>query len=348
MNPGKIEVSEIEGRFAPEAREAALCHAGGRAADAEALLVRSIGEPHAAQDSRLLWLMLLELYRLQGRATDFDQFAARYGATFGKPAPAWSGGEAAPDNLPAELRPGGPAYSALSGELAAGSSHELDGIRRAAAHHAVLHVDASRIERLTIEGCELLSRELEYALANGNGIFLTGAAHLERLLRRCVDATPGAAPAWRLLLNLYQLEGRQKAFETTAMEYALAAEVDPPRWEPILMPVVPRETAGERRGEPRYDAPDAIFLRGEISGPKDPQLAALRQFAQGRKYVNIDLQKLYRIDAVGAASLGNIVLALNNLGKVVRVLRPNLLVDTLLCMLGIDGHAQFVSHQRPQ
>jgi len=113
------------------------------------------------------------------------------------------------------------------------------------------------------------------------------------------------------------------------------------------MPVVPHETAGERRGEPRYDAPDAIFLRGEISGPKDPQLAALRQFAQGRKYVNINLQKLYRIDAVGAASLGNIVLALNNLGKVVRVLRPNLLVDTLLRMLGIDGHAEF-SHQRPQ
>ena len=40
-------------------------------------------------------------------------------------------------------------------------------------------------------------------------------------------------------------------------------------------------------------------------------------------------------------------LALNNLGKVVRVLRPNLLVDTLLRMLGIDGHAEF-SHQRPQ
>jgi ABC-type transporter Mla MlaB component len=246
------------------------------------------------------------------------------------------------ESLPAELRRGGPAYCEISGELATESAAQVERIRQAAAHHSVLHLDASRIERISAQGCNLLSRELEFALANGNGVFVTGAEHLERLLRALVDVTPGAAPAWQLLLILYQLEGRQKAFETTAVEYGLAAEVDPPRWERILMPVVPHETTGERRDEPRYDTPEAIFFRAEIAGARDAQLAAVRQFAQSRNYVNINLEKLYRIDAVGAASLGNIVLAMNNLGKVVRILRPNLLVDVLLRMLGIDGHAEFV------
>lgn len=347
MNPGKFEVSEIEGRFVPEAREAALLHASGRATEAESILTEAVAQPRTGQDSRLLWLLLFELYRLQGRAADFDTLSARYSATFGKPAPPWSIASAL-EGLPSVLRPGGPAYCALSGELCDRSAGQVEHIRRSAAHQSVLHVDLSRVERVSADGCELLSRELEYAVANGNGLLITGAEHVERLLRALVDATPKAAAGWRLLLDLYQIEGRQKAFETTALEFGLAVEVDPPRWAPILMPVVPQEKAGERRDEPRYEAPEAIYLRAEVTGAKDRQLSALREYARDRKYVNIQLEKLYRIDPVAAASLGNLVLALNNLGKVIRILRPNLLVETLLRMLGLDRHAQFATVARGQ
>jgi anti-anti-sigma regulatory factor len=142
------------------------------------------------------------------------------------------------------------------------------------------------------------------------------------------------------MLDLFQLEGRQRQFESAALEYALFVETDPPKWEPILMPVLPKSAPAERRDEPRYrSGAEVIFLQGEMTGPNDPQLEALRQFAKDRKYVNINLTHLTRIDMVCAASLGNTVLALKNLGKVVRIIKPNLLIGTLLRMLKIDEHA---------
>ena len=56
----------------------------------------------------------------------------------------------------------------------------------------------------------------------------------------------------------------------------------------------------------------------------------------------MDLAQLTRMDMMSATSLGNTVLALTNLGKVVRIIKPNLLVGTLLRMLRIDEHASIV------
>ncbi|HZP92189.1 MAG TPA: hypothetical protein VFB20_04815 [Burkholderiales bacterium] len=343
MNSSNMEVSEIHGRLSPAAEEAAVKYANGDSGEAEAILSRAVSEPTTGQDARLSWLMLFELYRLQGRWNEFDRLGKRYRATFGKPAPDWIIDEDLPENLPAPLRRGGAGYCPVSGELS-GSAEELSAIRRAAAEQSVIHIDFARLERVAPAGCEALSTEFQFLITNGNGVYFSGAEGLEKLVRRAVDATPKTAAYWRLLLDLYQLQGRRKQFENAAVEYALFCEIDPPAWEPVLMPVLPQTTGVERRDEPRYSqGAEVIFLQGEMTGPNDPELAAIRRFAHERQYVNINMSKLARIDFVCAANFGNTVLAFADLGKTVRVIRPNLLVATLLRLLKVDEHCVFVS-----
>ncbi len=343
MNPGNIEVSEFRGHISPEAQEAAVRYANGSPTEAGEILSRAIAEPRAGQDSRLLWLMLFELYRLQSRWADFDELSKRYTATYGRPAPEWIIHETLPDNLPEDLRRGGAGYCEITGELGSSAAAQIEAIGRVAANRSVVHVDLTKVQSVTAEGCERLAQTLQFLITNGNGVFFSGGDHFDKLLRTAVDAAPKVVPYWRLMLDLYQLEGRQRQFESAALEYALFVETDPPKWEPILMPVMPQSKPSERRDEPRYgSSPEVIFFQGEMSGPNDPQLAILRQFAQGRKYVNINFARLRRIDLVCAANLGNSVLALANQAKVVRILKPNLLIGTLLRMLKLDEHASII------
>jgi ABC-type transporter Mla MlaB component len=344
MSSSSIEVSEIQGHLSPEAQEAAVRYANGRYSEAVAMLSDAIAEPRPGQDVQLVWLMLFELHRLLGQWAAFDELTRRYVATFDKPAPAWTDDDALAETLPADLQRGGGAYLEFSGPLDHSAESTLQKIGAAAADHSVLHLDLTKITGLTPEGCELLSHELQFLITNGNGVHFSGAEALERLLRQAIDAQPKLAPAWRLLLDLYQLQGRQKAFESAALEYALYVEVEPPAWEPVLMPVLPTTETAEKREEPRYSTgPEVIHLQGEMLGAQDPQLASIKQFARDREYVNINVSRLSRIDFVCAANLGNTVAALCDLGKTVRIIRPNLLVGTLLRMLKVDARAQIVA-----
>ena len=53
----------------------------------------------------------------------------------------------------------------------------------------------------------------------------------------------------------------------------------------------------EKRDQPRYEVgPELITLTGVMWGAADPQLAELRDFAELRQYVNINLSQLRRMD----------------------------------------------------
>ncbi|MGH8679130.1 MAG: STAS domain-containing protein [Burkholderiales bacterium] len=343
-DPGRIEVSELQGHLSSQAQEAVVCYANGNTAGAIELLSGAIAEPVAGQGIRVLWQMLFELHRVQSNWLEFEALAKRYCATFDKAAPEWLIDESYSSKLPAELRPGGPAYVAVGDALDLQSQKTWVRIRDVATQHSVIHVDLNQLASASPEGCESLSRELNLLISNGNGVYFSGSENLEKLLRREVERTPKIAAYWQLLLDLYRLEGRQRQFESVALEYGLFVEIDPPAWEPALMPVLAQSSPDERRDEPRYaNRPEMIFLQGEMTGAVDPQLDAIRRLAHDTKYVNINMSRLSRIDFVCAANLGNTIQALSNLGKTVRLIKPNLLVATLLRMLKIDQHAIFIS-----
>lgn len=341
MTPANMEVSEIHTQLSAAAEEAAVLYANGDAEAAIGILFDAIKASGTLRESQHLWSMLFDLYRLQGRWPDYAILAKRHVATFSQPAPDWLPRELLPEGLAPELRVGGPAHCEISGLLGAGAAAQIAEIRKASETNPVLHIDLTKVSEVDAAGCEMLSAELRRLAAGGQSVMFSGADRIENMLRRAVDEAPMERTYWQLLLDIYRLQGDQRRFETTAMEFALFGETDPPAWEPVLMPVLPHDTMDERRDEPRYQ-PEVIRFEGEMTGIRDPQLAALARFAADRKYVNINTAKLSRMDFVCAGNLANTVAAFRNEGRTVRILYPNHLVATLLRMLKVDENATLV------
>lgn len=339
MSSANIEVSEIQPQLSRAEREAAVQYANGQAGTAIEILVEALNAEKVAPPPA--WLMLFDLFRVQGRWTDFEGLSKRYTAIFGRAAPDWLSDDMLPEGLSAELRAGGAAHVEIGGTLGAASAPDLARIRGAAATHPVVHIDLTKIPQVQEEGCTLLSRELQFLAGNGNGVLFSGAERIEKMLRQAVDTMPKVAAFWQLLLDLQRLQGNQKRFESVALEYALYVETDPPAWEPVLMPALPCETVEEKRDEPRYQ-PELIKLAGEMTGLKDPQLQALQRFSSHRQYVNINMARLRRIDFGCAGNLANVIAALKGNGKTVRILHANSLVTTLLRLLKVDENAALV------
>jgi len=336
MNSANIEVSEIQPQLSRAEQEAAVQYANGHAGVAIEILVNAIkaekvGSPPA-------WMMLFDLFRVQGRWPDFEGLSKRYTAIFGRAAPDWLSDEMLPEGLSTELRSGGAAYVEIGGPLGTASAPDFARIRGVATMHPVVHIDLTKVAQLQEEGCMLLSQELQFLARGGNGVLFSGAERIEKMLRQAVDTMPKVPAFWQLLLDLQRLQGNQKKFESIALEYALYVETDPPAWKPVLMPVLPCETVEEKREEPRYQ-PELINFTGEMTGLKDPQLQALKRFAADRQYVNINMAMLRRIDFVCAGNLANIIAALKASGKIVRILHANSLVTTLLRLLKVDENA---------
>jgi ABC-type transporter Mla MlaB component len=314
----------------PLPQEAALLYAHGRAQDAAAALEHAIAPNAEHHHDCEAWDMLFDLHRAEADWRAFEQLAARFEASFGLAAPAWLADEETA-HLPPEMQHGGSAYFDLIGVLDGEAAAGLEGMRRRAAHHSALHLDLSKVADIEAEGCLRLSQTLRSLCANGSGVLVTGGDRLTALLRDAARGN-GAEPGyWHLLLDFYQLRGLQADFESTALEYALAAGATPPAWQAAIRPVIAPRSVDERRDEPRYQpGPDGIELRGIMAGVTDPQLREVERFAAERPYVNVNLSRVVRMDFACATGFCTLVNTLAAHGKTVRLIRPNALVSGLL------------------
>jgi ABC-type transporter Mla MlaB component len=340
MSVSSIEVSEIQGRLHPAAERAAMRYASGYPTEARRALEQGIAQ---FADERRLWLMLLDLHRLDGHWRDYEAVVAGYRGQFAQDPPSERERVEQEARLPEPLRTGGKACWALGGTLDASAVGTLARLREAASHHTVVHLDLSRLSAVEAAGCRLLADTLEQLIASGNGVVLTGDRLLGRLLREAVEVEPTGRPFWELLLTLLRFAQDRAAFERTALEYALAADVPAPAFEPLIMPQPPLSLPGERRNEPRYAMREQFVLSGVMAGADDPQLTALADFAHEHQYINLELSQLERLDFVCAAQLANTLASLTREGKVIRVIRPNQLVAALLELLNLGSHASIVA-----
>ncbi|HEY7759767.1 MAG TPA: hypothetical protein VIA64_10175 [Burkholderiales bacterium] len=340
MEPATRLFAAIHTQSLTPVQEAAVMYANGRSDEAQRLLQQAI-EAGGESDVRP-WHLLLGLYRIEGDWQSFESLAACFERTFQRAAPNWLSDESLA-HLPPEMRPGGEVYCALAGVLDRRSAAALEPLSRLAQRYAGVHIDASKVTAVDGEGSRSLAQLLAMLGDNGNGVVLTGAEHLTHLLRRAVDSDGSQMPCWILLLELLRLRGLQADFERTALEYALAAGATPPEWRPVLMPVVAPRDLQEKRDQPRYQAgPEVMRLTDVLAGATDRQLDALQTFAAERQYVNLNLATLARIDLAGASALIGLINGMVASGKVVRLLRPNPLVEALLETLHLDPRVQLV------
>jgi ABC-type transporter Mla MlaB component len=339
MSASTIEVSETPGRMHPGVTEAAVCFAAGHVSDARAILE---GLVENAPLERRAWWMLMDLARLEGRWQDYDGLALRYREAFGREAPAERDRKSAEAHLPEALRTGGAAAVGLGAVLDTDAVPALARAREAASRHTVVLLDAARLESVDPGGARLLEDTLHQLIATGNGVVIGGADHLLRLLRRACEQSPTQRSYWELSLLLLRMAQDRPGFEKLALEYALAAEVEAPAWEQVIMPQPPAPAATERRAQPRYALPERLELQGTMTGSADPQLASIAGDASGSPYMNIGLSRLERIDFVCAARLANLLSRLADDGKKVRLLNPNHLVAALLELLNLEAVASII------
>jgi len=323
-------VSSILSQVLPLPQEAALLYANARVQEAAQRLERAIAPGGGYERDPEAWSMLLDLHRAEADWPAFEQAATRFEAAFGRAAPAWLAPEDVA-HLPVEMQAAGTAHFEVVGPLDAQGAARLGAMHSRAARHSVLHLDLSKATDIDAEGCRALSETLRFLFANGTGVLVTGMERVEYLLRAAVEGDGGARPYWSLLLDLYQLRGMQAEFERAALEYALGTGEQPPQWSPMVRPVIAPPAVEERREEPRYEtAPEVVHLRGVMSGAADSQLRELDRFAQGRRYVNIHLARLARMDLACATEFAARVNELARAGKTVRLLRPSGLIGALL------------------
>lgn len=334
MSSSSIEVSDAPGRMHPSVVEAAVRYAAGHALEARRILEELL---RSVPGQRRAWWMLMDLALLERRWEEYEALAARYRELFGRDAPAERARKESEERLPEALRTGGPAAFALGGQLDATSVATLARLRDAASRETVLHLDATRLETIDPAGARLLEDTLRQLIAGGCGIVLGGDDQLMRLLRRALEEEPAQRPYWELLLLLLRMAEDRAAFERLALEYALAAEVEAPSWEPLIMPQPPVAPRQERRAEPRYSMHEFLPLRGVMAGSDDPQLAVIAEYAAATRYLNIDLSRLERIDFVCGARLANLLSGLVAAEKTIRLLHPNHLVAALLELLNVDA-----------
>lgn len=313
--------------------------ATGRAEDARLLLERLVADPESQDDLRL-WAQLFTLYRIRADWPRFDALAARFEARFQRLPPASPGLES-PAGLPAALRAGGEAWQQISGALDARAIPRIEQVREKSSRYPSLHLDLTRVDGVDADGCAALSGLIRFLAANGNALLLSGTGELIELLRAAASGDGTLSAYWTLLLDLYQLEGRRVEFERAALEYALATGAPAPHWEAVVMPLPPRRQVREQRDEPRYQAGPEVLA---VTGGGDEHLHAIDEFARDREYVNLDLEDLDHLAPVAARALVQLVNALSN-DHVVRLLRPNALIEALLETLDLDPRVQLIRAQ---
>lgn len=317
---GGIVVEEVGEGSGAALDEAAILFANDQLDAVETVLERLL----AADDTRA-WPLLFDLYRLQGREQDFERLALRYALRFETSPPVWRSLAAAPDAALKDAAPTLALPTFLDTKAAAGLRKALT----AAASHPTVLLDFSRIEMVDEGGADECTRILAGTRKLQCRLKVSGVERLIRLLQDLTRATRSRPAHWLLLLELYQLLGRQVEFEDLAVDYAVHFEVSPPSWiEPVAVEVVQ---------PPRVEATDdALVLRGEITPQDDTLLQQMTDFAATRSTVLIDLGAVTRIDYASVSSLIGLMMQWLGEGKTVTMRNHHALLHELFRVMGID------------
>jgi anti-anti-sigma regulatory factor len=117
----------------------------------------------------------------------------------------------------------------------------------------------------------------------------------ERLLAAAVrdDRRPARLrdrTVWWLLFDLYQVLGRQEAFDDLAIDYASTFETSPPSWQPPV------------RSDPYTGVTPTVQFAGVLDTGAAPQAEQLRELA-GAPVLRLDFSRVHAVSPPGCALL---------------------------------------------
>ena len=317
------------------AEEAAMLFSNGQDDAVRQTLCDAI-KTHRSGKAERLWLMLFDLYRLNGEQSAFELLGIEFASCFEKSPPVWKNRSSAPP----KQNPAGQSVRNLlfQGNLTEDNLNFIDSIANVFGKQPHLRLDLSKITRLDNAGCKSLLALLQKARKTKQEIELLGRDALASRVREKV--LPGQASdqdCWLLFLELCQLQGRHELFEEIALDYAVTFEISPPSWESARV-AAPEPEAPPTVPEANETA-NAYVLRGNVKGQRFPDLAS---HAQTHDALLIDCAELERMDFISAGALLNMLTTVRQSGKPIIFRHPHHLVAELFSIVGINAVATIV------
>ncbi|SDG96532.1 MULTISPECIES: STAS domain-containing protein [unclassified Duganella] len=325
---------------APAVEEIAILYANGQAAAAQQLLLGAVAEAQGLNSERSAWWMLFDLYQASGQQDAFDNLSIDYASTFETSPPQWI--------APAALAAASPAWAgltptaALAGVLDQHIAPQLERLGQQAEASPVLRLEFTRVTAVTADGCALLLETLRRLQTRQCELILVGAPALAARLRDGIMVgrrDDGEAP-WLLLLELLQLQQREKEYEQAAMDYCVTFEVSPPSFTP------PHKVA-MAPAQHLSASPDRFMLPPVIEHQLGPLLPAIQQYAEAYPALVFDCARLTRIDYASAIQLHSVLQQLADAtpGRKIAFRDVNHLVTALLRLLGFANLARMYPHK---
>jgi anti-anti-sigma regulatory factor len=339
----KAEIQEATPHIPEAIEQAAMFYSIDQADAAIAVLEAAIHGNDLGKYVHRAWGMLFELYQIEGRRQQFDQLATAYTAKFETSPPPWLE-EASDEPEPAaaampRLAGKGKSAVTLSGMLDAQSWETLKQVFTITEKSHSVRLELGKLTDADEHGCGLLNTALKKLRAAGKECVLGGADKLAALLaKKTVAGEREHEPVWLLLLTLYQLLGKQGAFEEVAVNYAVTFEVSPPSFE---MPEEEPVAEPEPEAEADTGIKDATCaLAGVIVSADTAAFAAIRTEATLTPEVVVDVSRLQRMNFVAATNLMNVAAELMAMQKKVRLIKASHLLTALWEAIGLDRVAR--------
>lgn len=320
-----------------DVEQAAVLYANGQDAAACSILENAV-RVHRFGPGERLWLMLFDLYRLSGERAAFETLEVDYAEAFEKSPPAWRDAS----KVPVAVRASVPGSVLFSGELLGENEAGFGAARQALEKNPKLRLDLAKVKRFDAAGCGRLLALLQQAKKIRHEIELLGRDNISVLIEKCVETgLAEGGESWLLLLELYQLQGRQEEFDDVAINYAVTFEVSPPSWEPKRVAAAEPVPVGGMAAEVvEEDAMgDTYLARGDI---KASRFADLLAFAEIHDPVVIDCSAVTRVDFISAGALLNVLSTVRRSGKQIVFRHPNHLVAELFGVVGLKAVAEII------
>jgi anti-anti-sigma regulatory factor len=320
--------------------ESAVLYASNYSDQAAALLLDYIRSFPERLDAKP-WLMLFEVFQIQGEKPQFEELALEFVVKFERTAPIWS--DAKVSGIQAEKNKEGVAvegYIALTGILQGDKDSLFQNLEQVAQKGTGLRLDFARLEGLDASGSRRLMETLQGLKKSGKKVTPISVPHVMGLLKSKLGQGGEDEQAhWLLLLSLYQCLGMQAEFEDLAVEFAIAFEVSPPSWEAMPQCRQPAAVATANAPDEQPHDENTFYMSGVISSASGQQLQDLANFAATRNEVYLDMSAVPRVDFVSVGDFVSVLVRLNGGGKKLLIRNANEMIRGLFGLLGVDQFA---------
>ncbi len=328
--------------------EAAILYASDHPEQAAALLLDFI-QSHAEKKELQPWMLLFDIYQVQGKKAQFEELALEFVVKFERSAPTWSDSKVPGAKIEKPKMGGGPAvegYVALTGILQGDKDSLFQNLEQVAQKGAGLRLDFARLEGLDASGSRRLVETLQGLKKSGKKITPISVPHVTELLKALLgQGSEDEQAHWQLLLNLYQCQGMEAEFEDLAVEYAVTFEMSPPSWEAMPLCRQPVAVATVDAPDELSHDEDTFFMSGVISTDSAQQLQELKNFAASRNEIYLDMAEVSRVDFVSIGDFVGVLVGLNCGGKKLRVRNANEMIRALFGVMGVDQFADILKRK---